>query len=188
MTEHIIKDSKELQLYLTKDLKEVQREYGEKMLKKLKEIEKEYVYDKQAIALYQGYATDDTDGTPQWDRGFWMYDRTEDLYNLFKMTFKGSNQYRSIMSIIPVESMLSHCWEEFQHDSNLKKGGELSAEGYLDIIEHGLPERKSMFGRIEPRPFWEEFLNEMDESIAKGLYLELLRKRINIYKAGAEIS
>jgi hypothetical protein len=116
-----------------------------------------------------------------------MYERTEDLYNLFKATFKGSNQYNTIMSIIPMDSALSHSWEDYQHAS--PDGDDLTAEGYLTIIEEGLPSNKTMFGqKINPRPFWEEFLDYIESSRVKELYEEILKRSVDVYNVGAGIS
>lgn len=185
MSKFVMKDSQELEKYINLDLKEVQKEYSKRLIEILKHIEYENVYRKRAID-YVGYSSEN-DGQ-QSDRGFWMYERTKDLYNLFQVTFKGSNQYKSIMSIIPMESKLSHSWEDYQHASPI--GDDLSAIEYLNIIENGLPSSKTMFGdEIKPRPFWEEFLEYIDSSHAKKLYETILKQHIKgVYSMGAEIS
>ena len=184
MSEYIIKNSEELSKYITFDLKSVQKEYADSLLLKLQEIEYENVYSQPAID-YVGYGIDDKAIN---DSGYFMYERTEDLYNLFQASFKGSNQYRALMSIIPMDSKLSHSWEDFQHAS--PESGDLTAVGYLNIIENGLPSNKTMFGeRIIPRPFWKEFLDWMDSSHAKSLYETILKTHIKgIYSLGAQIS
>lgn len=187
MSTRVIKDTQELEKYIALDLKEVQKEYAKSLLIALQDIEYKNVYKKRAID-YVGYSEDER---AQDDMGYWMYDRTEDLYDLFQVTFKGSNQYKSVMSIIPMNSKLSHSFADFQHAS--PESGDLTVEGYLDIIENGLPSEKTMFGEeIKPRPFWEDFLEYMESSRAKSLYELILKKHLKvdktIYDMGAEIS
>lgn len=178
MSEYIFKTSDEIKKYINSKLRKVQEEFAQRLLDLLKEFEYEDVYSKPAIN-YVGYSAEDD--RAQKDRGFWMYDRTEDLYDLFQATFKGSNQYKSMFSIIPMNSKLSHSWEDFQHSSPY--GDDLTAEEYLTIIEKGIPDsNKTMFGNeISPRPFWEDFLDYV-EKYEMPRYRYLLNKEISVTK------
>lgn len=154
--ELVFKDTTSLRNAMIKDIRTAQYNTVEKLLDVLKDIIYENVYKQNIMGGYTKYYSPLAMGVYSKDY------RTYDLYNMFGISkVVGSNQFQSMLKIEMLENSLSHNPNLYQHANFYT--GELTEEGYLDIIENGLYSSNSMVGYIAPRPFWDEFLDYCDE-------------------------
>lgn len=163
MGERIFRTTESLKNELSDEIKIAHKITVDRLMDELHRIEEEEVYNKPAL-----FYTNSNWKSSAFNSGgyaLYEYDRTYDLYDVIGVSKIGTNQYQTVAEIKPILGTLTHDWMEYQHDNPYSYP--IDEEMYLNIIEGGIEPKKSMFGRIMPRPFFDEFLKYCDENYDK---------------------
>ena len=162
----VFKYEGELKKGLQKKLEEVQQKTMQKVYEELLLHIKRRIYNKNPI-----------------ERDDPFYQRTETLMKIWelKKTYYHGGEYAGIYGGITVneqefESHINEKEEEnrgWSHESLVFP--DINAVDYVNIINNGVDGAHSLFGDIPARPFWDSFLEKMDE-VYSDLFIETARE------------
>lgn len=162
-----ITSEKELKIAINKLMKAIQEKTLEEMKSKLYEFIDEEVYSKHAL----GAEPQDS-----------FYERTydllrDDIFEIERLYVKGDiirgsigiNQRAVLTSKMAWQHSSPMKSDQKDSEGNYKAmfGDKLTVDAYVKIINNGVSAEHSIFGEIQPRPFWDEFLKWANENYAR---------------------